>query len=83
MRLDARVGSGLRISRAVWRWPGGSAAAEFRAGSSASLVQWLAAAAYEGSSLLLELAMRDAWNEAFDHYGRRTHATGAWGRGRV
>ncbi|MFG2489387.1 hypothetical protein ACGFSI_42460 [Streptomyces virginiae] len=82
-RLDARVGSGLRISKAVWRWPGGSAAAEFRAGSSASLVQWLAAAAYQGSSLVLELAMRDAWNEAFDHYGRRTHATGAWGRGRV
>ncbi|MEU6935639.1 hypothetical protein ABZ943_02810 [Streptomyces rubiginosohelvolus] len=82
-RIDARVGSRLQVTRARWRWPGGSAAAEFRAGSSADLVQWLAAAAHQGRELNLELAMHRAWQDAFDRYGRRDRAPGAWGRGRV
>lgn len=82
-RIDVRVGSRLRVTRARWRWPGGSAAAEFRAGSSADLVQWLAAAAHRGRELILELAMHKAWQDAFDRYGRRDRAHGAWGRGRV
>ncbi|MFD8666571.1 hypothetical protein ACFV1U_14360 [Streptomyces microflavus] len=82
-QLDARVGSRLQITRARWRWPGGSAAAEFRAGSSADLVQGLAAAAHQGRELILELAMHGAWQDAFDRYGRRDRAPGAWGRGRV
>jgi hypothetical protein len=82
-QLDARVGSRLQVTRARWRWPGGSAAAEFRAGSSADLVQGLAAAAHQGRELILELAMHGAWQDAFDRYGRRDRAPGAWGRGRV
>lgn len=82
-QLDARVGSRLQVTRARWRWPGGSAAAEFRAGSSADLVQGLAAAAHQGRELILELAMHRAWQDAFDRYGRRDRAPGAWGRGRV
>ncbi|WP_326736063.1 hypothetical protein [Streptomyces sp. NBC_01022] len=81
--IDAGVGSRLRVTRALWRWPGGSAAAEFRAGSSTDLVQWLATAAHQESALILELAMHKAWQDAFDRYGRRDRATGAWGRGRV
>ncbi|MER6445522.1 hypothetical protein [Streptomyces venezuelae] len=82
-RIDARIGSRLQVTRALWRWPGRSAAAEFCAGSSSDLVQWLAAAASQGGALILELAMHEAWQDAFDRYGRRDHATGAWGRGRV
>ncbi|MFE6727778.1 hypothetical protein ACFVDN_07775 [Streptomyces californicus] len=43
--IDARVGSRLQVTRALWRWPGGSAAAEFCTSSSTDLVQWLATAA--------------------------------------
>ncbi|MEU5036107.1 hypothetical protein AB0G48_18400 [Streptomyces rubiginosohelvolus] len=82
-RIDPHVASRLRVTRARWRWPGGSAAAEFRAGASADLVQWLAAAAHRESKLILELAMHKAWQDAFDRYGRRDRAPGAWGRGRV
>lgn len=82
-QLDVRVGSRLQVTRARWRWPGGSAAAEFRAGSSADLVQWLAAAAHQGRELILELAMHRAWQDAFDRYGRRDRTPGTWGRGRV
>ncbi|MGW5782036.1 hypothetical protein [Streptomyces sp. NPDC003863] len=82
-RIDARVGSRLQVRKALWRWPGRSAAAEFCTGSSADLVQWLAAAAHERSSLTLEQVMQQAWHDAFDRYGRRHGATGAWSRGRV
>ncbi|MFE5974344.1 hypothetical protein ACFQ64_19550 [Streptomyces sp. NPDC056460] len=82
-RIDTRVASRLQITRALWRWPGRSAAAEFCAGASTGLVQWLAAAAHERSALILELAMHEAWQDAFDRYGRRDRATGAWSRGRV
>lgn len=78
-RLDKRVGSAFRVRKAVWRWPGLSAAGELLAGSPASLVQWLAAAAHERSSLILEQSMQLAWGYAFDRYGRRDHS----GKGRV
>lgn len=82
-RIDARIGSRLQVTRALWRWPGRSAAAEFCAGPSADLVQWLATAAHLGSALILELAMQEAWHDAFDRYGRRDGAPGTWGRSRV
>ncbi|MFF2308209.1 hypothetical protein ACFVVP_37610 [Streptomyces sp. NPDC058128] len=82
-RIDTRVAARLQVTRALWRWPGRSAAAEFCAGASTGLVQWLAAAAHERSALILELAMHKEWQDAFDRYGRRDRGPGAWGRGRV
>ncbi|MEU0403748.1 hypothetical protein ABZ318_26660 [Streptomyces sp. NPDC006197] len=82
-RIDARVASRLQVTRALWQWPGRSAAAELCAGSSTDLVQWLAAVVHERSALILELAMHEAWQDAFDRYGRRDRATGAWAHGRV
>ncbi|MFC8495616.1 hypothetical protein ACFUJU_33430 [Streptomyces sp. NPDC057235] len=82
-RIDARAASRLQVTKALWRWPGRSAAAEFCAGASTDLTQWLATAAHERSALVLEQAMHAAWQHAFDQYGRRSRATGAWARGRV
>lgn len=70
-RFDRWIGSEFRVRKAVWRWPGLSVAGELLAGSPADLVQWLAAAAHDRSSLILEQAMQQAWGYAFDRYGRR------------
>jgi len=70
-QLNKEIGSAFRVRKATWRWPGRSAAGELLAGSPADLVQWLAAAAHERSSLILEQAMQQAWGYAFDRYGRR------------
>ncbi|MER5698787.1 hypothetical protein ABT255_17705 [Streptomyces mirabilis] len=78
-RFNARIGSDFRVRKAIWRWPGRSAASEFLAGSPADLVQWLAEVAYDRSSLVLQQAMQQAWGYAFDQYGRRDSR----GKGRV
>ncbi|MFJ1562438.1 hypothetical protein [Streptomyces mirabilis] len=78
-RLNRRIGSEFRVRKASWRWPGLSAAGELLAGSPTDLVQWLATAAYERGSLILEQSMQQAWGYAFDRYGRRDTR----GRGRV
>ncbi|MFF3151156.1 hypothetical protein ACFVRU_58110, partial [Streptomyces sp. NPDC057927] len=70
-RLNREIGSQFRVRKATWRWPGRSAAGELLAGAPADLVQWLAAAAHDRSSLILEQAMQQAWGYAFDRYGRR------------
>ncbi|MFF1680786.1 hypothetical protein ACFVYG_32705 [Streptomyces sp. NPDC058256] len=78
-RIDKRVGSAFRVGKAVWQWPGLSAAGELLAGSPADLVQWLADAAHDRSTLILGESMQQAWGYAFDRYGRRDRR----GKGRV
>ncbi|WP_260634061.1 hypothetical protein [Streptomyces angustmyceticus] len=59
------------VGRATWRWPGRTVAAELVTGAPPNLLQWLAAAAHRHSTLLLEKAMQEAWQCAFDQYGFR------------
>ncbi|MEH0475069.1 hypothetical protein QA943_40735 [Streptomyces sp. B21-097] len=63
--------SGFGVVRASWKWPGQSVAAELTAGFPPELLQWLATAAHKRSTLLLEQAMQEAWQRAFDRYGFR------------
>ncbi|MFI9358507.1 hypothetical protein [Streptomyces lydicus] len=70
-RYGQRIGARFTAARASWRWPGPSVADEFLSGSPADLVQWLATEAYKRRCLLLEQFQQQAWDRAFDQYGRR------------
>lgn len=59
------------VVRATWKWPRQSVAAELIAGSPPEFLQWSATAAHRRSTLLLEQAMQEAWQHAFDRYGFR------------
>ncbi|MEV5485658.1 MULTISPECIES: hypothetical protein [Streptomyces] len=59
------------VARATWSWPGRTVAAELVAGAPPDLLQWLATATHQRSTLLLEQAMQAAWHRAFDQYGFR------------
>jgi hypothetical protein len=70
-QYNARIGSKFRTVRPVWPWPGGSVAHTLLSGSPPYLVQCLALWAHRNSIRILEDSMQDAWNLAFDRYGRR------------
>ncbi|MFF1872989.1 hypothetical protein [Kitasatospora herbaricolor] len=70
-QFDKRIASKFTQARATWRWPGRSAAGELLAGTQANLVACLATQAYRHGRLLLEYSMHEAWQDAFDRYGRR------------
>lgn len=68
---DKFIASRFTVERPSWRWTGQSVAGEVLSGSTAALVECLAATAHDRSRLLLEWSMREAWQRAFDQYGRR------------
>ncbi|MCY0937637.1 hypothetical protein [Streptomyces sp. H34-S4] len=68
--LDKWIGAKFRVARAVWLWPGGSAA-EALGEAEPEFVQYLAAWAHRTAALGLEQSMHAAWQRAFDQYGRR------------
>ncbi|MFF8932334.1 hypothetical protein ACF1AO_34285 [Streptomyces longwoodensis] len=68
---DARIGSKFRTVRPSWPWPGGSVAHTLLSGSSPRLLQCLAHWAHRNSIRILEESMENAWNRAFDRYGRQ------------
>ncbi|MFI7643354.1 hypothetical protein [Nonomuraea sp. NPDC049400] len=69
---DARKIWGVRfnftVTQAWWYWPGGSVADALTAGNRPDLVECLAGWAFRQSSLILELVMRRAWDDAFNDY---------------
>jgi hypothetical protein len=69
---NARKTWGIRlnftVARAWWYWPGGSVADAMTAGHRPDLVECLITWAFRQSSLILELVMRTAWDNAFDDY---------------
>ncbi|MFE1443922.1 hypothetical protein [Streptomyces sp. NPDC058739] len=65
------IASRFRVRRASWRWPGTSVAEELMTGSPTDLLEALAVQAHRSRSLVLEEAMHEAWQQAFDRYGRR------------
>ncbi|MFJ9893469.1 hypothetical protein ACIQPR_09055 [Streptomyces sp. NPDC091280] len=74
-RRDTRhskfIASKFRVRRPSCPWPGPSVARYLLTGPRKDLVQDLAAQAYRGGSRLLEASMEEAWQRAFDRYGRR------------
>lgn len=70
-RCGKYIASKFRVRRASWPWPGPSVAEELITSSRTDLLQALAVQAYRSRSLVLEESMREAWQQAFDRYGRR------------
>jgi hypothetical protein len=62
-RLDIK----FTAVKATWMWPGRTVAEEILAGTRAEAVRWLAGWAYKTSTRMLQRAMEQAWNEAFEH----------------
>ncbi|MER7178539.1 hypothetical protein ABT404_03450 [Streptomyces hyaluromycini] len=65
------IASKFRVRRATWRWPGPSVTAELLTGSRTDLLEALAVQAYRSRSRVLEESAQEAWQQAFDRYGRR------------
>lgn len=70
-QFDKRIGGKFAVTRATWRWPGGSVADTLLTGHRPDLVQCLATWAHRNAALILEYSMLNAWERAFDRYGRR------------
>lgn len=70
-RHSRYIASKFRVRRASWRWPGPSVAEELITSSRTDLLEALAVQAYRSRSLVLEESMQEAWQQAFDRYGRR------------
>lgn len=70
-RYGKHIASRFRVRRASWPWPGPSVAEELLTSSRTDLLQALAVQAHRSRSLVLEESMREAWQQAFDRYGRR------------
>ncbi len=70
-QFDKRIAVKITQGRATWRWPGPSVAATLLDGAAADLAKCLATQAHQRSRLLLEYAQHEAWQQAFDRYGRR------------
>lgn len=70
-QFDKRIAAKVTQVRAAWRWPGPSVAASVLDGTRAEVVECLAGEAHRRSGLLVEYAQHEAWQQAFDRYGRR------------
>ena len=75
-KIARYAGQDFRATPATWPWPGTSVADEVLAGTRAQIVQWLATHAHRTSARLLERAMGEAWNAAFDHHPADYWTTG-------
>lgn len=75
-RIARLAGQHFSATPATWPWPGASVADEVLAGTRAEIVQWLATHAYRTSARVLQRAMGEAWNAAFDHHPADYWTTG-------
>ncbi|RVU16254.1 hypothetical protein EOT10_36900 [Streptomyces antnestii] len=73
-RAHTKKGKGkpFSITRATWRWPGRSVAAELASGRRLpDVVQWLATESHRQRGLALEQAMERTWRNTVDRFGFR------------